>query len=329
MLLAGLSLYPLAAQNGAPSWYFDKETAYPGHSYITAVGEGKTRAEAETAAVTQVSMFFNTSTDIRKDAIREFNETVSGGEADFTKKTYISENAVITSETEFLGIRFANPWRDQSRGVWAALAYIDRREAAQMYDSKIAANMAAINALAADADLETEDLYAAGLLNRALRICDITGEYIKTATVVDSGAGKKYEAHTAKIQAVRSEYRAKRDGLSFAVTVRSPEGSGRIDRKLGALLEDSGFTVAPARAMYALNARLTAEEETNNAGNFVTPGISIRVEREGKTLFSYSRNYERSGHRTSMNTAYTRALMEVEKDLEENFISQFTALFGR
>jgi hypothetical protein len=329
LLLAGLSRYPLAAQNDVPPWYPDKESQYPSRTYIASLGEGRTIAEAEAAAVSQVSMFFHTSAEVRKEAIREFNEAVTNNTTEFSRKTYISENAVITSEQEFLGVRFTNPWQDQGRGVWVALAYIDRREAAHMYDSKIAVNMAAINSLAADAEAQTEALYAVSLLYRGLRLCDITEEFIRTAAVVDSAAGRRYEANIAGIQALRSEYRVKKDGLNFAIRVNSPENSGRVERRLAALLEDNGFVVAPAPAMYMLNVRLTAEEETNNAGNFVTPGITVRVERDGRTLFSYSRNYDRSGHRTSMNTAYTRAIMEVERDLEENFIRQFTAMLGR
>ncbi|MDR0656440.1 MAG: hypothetical protein LBG22_09020, partial [Treponema sp.] len=298
LFLAGLSRYPLAAQNDFPLWYLDKESQYPGRSYIASLGEGKTIAEAEAAAVSQVSLFFNTSTEVRKEAIREFNEALINNTTEFSKKTYISENAVITSEQEFLGIRFTNPWQDQKRGVWVVLAYIDRREAAQMYDSKIAANMAAINSLEADAENQSETLYAVSLLYRGLRLCDITEEFIRTAAVVDTSAGKRHEPDTAKIQALRSEYRAKKDRLSFSIKMRSPENSGRVERRLADLFEDNGFVVASAPAMYTLNVRITAEEETNNAGNFVTPGITVRVERDGKTLFSYNKNYERSGHRT-------------------------------
>ena len=142
-------------------------------------------------------------------------------------------------------MRFVNPWQDTKRGVWAALAYIDRREAAQIYDSRITANMAAINALASDAGRKNEILYAASLL-----------------------------------------YRAKRDGLSFAVTVRSPENSGRLERKLNALLEDSGYVTTSGNALYTISARLTGEETTSSEGNFVTPGIIVRIERDGKMLFS-------------------------------------------
>ncbi|MDR2096616.1 MAG: hypothetical protein LBP76_14030, partial [Treponema sp.] len=88
----------------APSWYLDREADYPSNRYISAVGEGASRAQAETAAVAGVSLFFNTSTQVRNEAIREFNEVVLGGTADLSKKTYISENTVIRSEEEFLGV---------------------------------------------------------------------------------------------------------------------------------------------------------------------------------------------------------------------------------
>jgi hypothetical protein len=60
VLLAALYLPPpSAAQSAAPSWYFDRTAEYPGQLYISAVGEGKTRAEAEAVAVAGVSLFFN------------------------------------------------------------------------------------------------------------------------------------------------------------------------------------------------------------------------------------------------------------------------------
>jgi hypothetical protein len=331
-LLAALCLPPLAppaaAQNAAPAWYFDRTAEYPSQRYISAVGEGKTRVEAETAAVAGVSLFFNTSADVRNEAIRNFNETVVNKTSSFSKNTSISENAVIKSEAEFLGVRFADPWQDHSRGIWAALAFIDRREAAQMYDSKIAANMAVINALAADAGEEAEDLYVCGLLFRAVSTGGLTEEYIKTAVVVDPASGKKYAAHIATIQEVRTGYRVKKDGLRFTVAVKSPEDSGRLERKLNALLENSGYVVASGGGSYTLSAHLTGEEMKNSAGNFVTPGLTIRLEREGNTLFSYTKTYGRSSHRTDMTSAYTRALIEIERDLDENLMREFSALLG-
>ena len=313
VLLAALCLSPLAppaaAQSAAPSWYFNRTTEYPSQLYISAVGEGKTRAEAEAAAVAGISLFFNTSAVIRNEAIRSFNETVVNKTSSLSKSASISENAVIKSEADFLGVRFANPWQDRSRGTWAALAFIDRKEAA-------------------DAERETEALYVCGLLFRAAAAGGLTEEYIKTAVAVDPAAGKRYESHIAKIQEIRAGYRGKRDGLRFSVTVQSPENSGRLERKLNALLEDSGYAVESGGGSYTLSARLSGEETINDVGNFVTPGVTIRLMREGKTLFSYTKTYGRSSHRASMSAAYTRALIEIERDLEENFMRELSALLG-
>ena len=329
LLLAFLSLWPLAAQSGAPSWLFDKERSYPRQSFITGTGEGKTRAEAETAAAAQISLFFNTSTEVRNEAIKQFNQSVTNNTTDFSKKTYITESAVIKSEEEFLGVRFADPWQDARRGVWAALAYINREEAMQIYDSKIATNMAIINSLAADAGAEAETLYAVSLLGRAQGLCDLAEEYIKTVAAVDTKSTQKHAEDSAKIQEVRSNYRAKRDSLRFTIVVTSPENSGRIERKLNKLFEDKGYVTAPSDGMYTVNAKLTGNEIAGDSGNFVMLGIVVRVERAGKTLFSYSKNYDRVGNRNSMSTAYTRALYPVEEDLEENFMTKFTAMLGR
>jgi hypothetical protein len=313
----------------APSWYLDKEANYPASFYIAAVGEGKTRIEAETAAVAGVSLFFNTSTEVRNQAIREFNEALSNGTTDFSQKTYISENAVVRSEEEFLGVRFADPWNDSGRGTWAALAYIDRQEAAGIYASKITANMAAINSLADDSAGETEALYACSLLNRAVRIGDLTEEYIKAASVVDPRNAAKYAADLTTINETRSAYRTRRTGLTFTVGVTSPERSGRLERKLQELLEREGYAVTPRNPLYQVSAVLSAEEGNNMAGYFVRPGITIRVERGDQTFFSYGKNYSRFTNMTSTSGAYNRALMAIEQDLEENFITQFSAMLGR
>jgi hypothetical protein len=328
MALCCLAWGTLYAQSAAPSWYLDKELQYPSSRFIAATGEGATQAAAEAAAVAGVSLFFNTRTAVRNETIREFNEAVLNNTTDFSQKTYITESAVIRSEEEFLGIRFATPYQDQSRRTWTALAYIDKREAVQIYDSKITANMISINALVEDANRETESLYVCGLLFRGLRIADISEEYIKTAAVVDPQSTGKYAQYITQIQNLRSSYRAKRDGLTFTVTANAADETGRIERKLQELLEDSGYIITARNSQYAVSIRLTMTEENLEAGIFVRSGIAIRVERDGKSLFSYSKSYQRYGHLTR-DGAYNRAFMAIEEDLEENFVTKLTAMVGR
>jgi len=319
----------LFSQNSIPSWYADTELEYPGSRFIAAVGEGKNRADAENAALAAISLFFNTRTDVRNEVIREFNEAVTNNTTDFSKKTYITENAVVRSEQEFLGVRFATPFLVQKRQIWAALAYIDRAEASRTYESKISINMASINNMAADASNESEPLYACGLLFRAIKIAGVTEEYIKTAAVIDPSSTAKYSTYITQIQNIRSRYRTNRDRLTFTVNANSTDSTGRIERKLQELLEANGCIVSARNPQYTVSVRLNMSEENSESGLiFIRSGITVRVEGKNKSLFSYSKNYQRYGHAT-LNGAYNRAFMAIEQDLEENFTTQLTALIGK
>ncbi|MDR0450301.1 MAG: hypothetical protein LBH26_03455 [Treponema sp.] len=295
---------------------------------MAALGEGKTRTEAEAAAVTAVSLFFGTKTEIRKEAIREFNETTTNTATGFSKKTYIGESALIKSEEEFLGIRFAPPWFDSQRQSWTVLAYINRREAGEIYESRINANMSAINALVEDTEREKEAIYACALLYGGLPIAGITEEYIQNAVLVDSGSARKYDAALTQIQRLRSSYRALRGGLTFSVAVNGPDTTGRLTRTLRRLLEDNGYVISSQNPRYTVTARFSAIEEPGQTRTFITPGITVRIEGSGSTIFSYAKNYDRVASR-DLTRAYGLAINTVEKDLEQNFITQLTAMLGR
>lgn len=321
--------HSLTAQSAAPSWYFDKELQFPSRSYIAASGEGKTRAEAEASALAGVSMFFNTRADLRNQVIREFNEAVVNNTTAFSGKTYVNENALISSEADFLGVRFAAPWQNPATQTWAALAYIDRKEAAGIYESKINANMAAIESLAADADREKEDFYGCSLLSQAVSIGNVTGELIQTAAAVDSGAAAKYAPFLDRLRGVSSRYRTKRESLTFGVRVSGGDSSGRIARKLKELFEQRGYVVNERTPRYRVSAALIMNEEDGSAYIFIRPGIQLGIEgAAGKVLFSYSKNYQKVGHQTIAG-AYNRALLAIEQDLQENFMEELTAMTGR
>jgi len=80
--------------------------------------------------------------------------------------------------------------------------------------------------------------------------------------------------------------------------------------------------------MYQVSVKLNMNEEKGTEYFFVRPGLTVNIERSGKTLFSYSKNYPRASHTTN-DGAYNRAIIAVENDLKENFIRQLTASIGR
>ena len=116
--------------------------------------------------------------------------------------------------------------------------------------------------------------------------------------------------------------------MTFTVSTSSADSTGRIGRKLQELLEASGCIVSDQNPLYTVSARLNMTEEKTDATTFIRSGITVQVERQGRALLSYSKNYQRSGHSTPEG-AFNRAFRTIEQDLEENFAPRLTAMIGR
>jgi hypothetical protein len=310
-----------------PPWYVDNTTDYPASHFISAVGEGAAQTDAETAAVAAVSLFFKTATDVRNEALREFNEVVAGKSSEFFKKTRISEAVTITSQADFLGIRFTAPWFNQSRNQWAVLAYINKREASEIYRARIEVNRAIFDSLILAANAEDEPLLKYRYLGNAVPFGAVISEDANTLAVVDPAAALQYGDTLRLTQETAAAYISMRSGLSFNVRL-SGDRLNRIQRKLLSLLERNGYTASPSGAMYTITGDIESAEEDLPAGIFIRSGINLRViNARGISLFSYNANYTRVGHKI-LDQAYNRAFLQIENDMENSFIQKFNAGIG-
>ena len=99
------------------------------------------------------------------------------------------------------------------------------------------------------------------------------------------------------------------------------EDNGRIQTKIEEILSSAGFTVSKNNSFYTLIADMKLEY--SGQGDIINsfPQISIRIERHGKVLASYSKNYGRI-------SAYEKqscerlSLHKMELDLQKNFLSE-------
>ena len=67
-----------------PAWLKKPEKEFPEAQYIRALGEGNSVQAAKNTALTEISLYFDTKTDIIKHSINELSELVKNGEAQFS-----------------------------------------------------------------------------------------------------------------------------------------------------------------------------------------------------------------------------------------------------
>jgi hypothetical protein len=322
-----LVFFPLFAHVSPPLWYIDQDAEYPISHYIAAMGGGNSRTAAENQAISNLSFYFQTSVEIRNKMLVEYNEIMKNGQTDFSQRVKVIQSAIISSQTEFLGIKFAPGYQD-GQGNFFALAYINRGEAIGIYDAKIQFNLALIQDLLDTAEKGNDPLSALGKLKKARGISRIHEEYAKMVSVINPAAGRQYATtvlNTARrIQDITTVYRPR---LTAAVVYKAADA--RIGRKLQEVMQGLGFTMTERNPAYIVTLTVSTAEETTPAILFVRSGVDVKITpvSQSTVVFSYNRSLPRFGHAT-MEGAYGRAYLNIEKDLDENFTKEFNSVFG-
>ncbi len=313
--------------NQPPDWYLNKDFSYPSSRYISVIGEGTTLKDAENQAVSGLSLYFKTNSDIRNEVIREFNEVIQDKNTNFSKKTGIKESAIITSQEEFLGVQFTSPWFNQYQSKYVILAYIDRANAAEIYKSKINNNILLIDSLHSSAKNNDNLFYKYRDLKKALIIGKLTEELIKSAVVVDSRQANLYSKEISYIRNIEKDFSYYRSKITFNVEVKS-DREGRIKRKLLQIIEEQNYITTSGRGEYSIICSINCSEEKYDSGLFVRAGVTVKIlDKKNNSLFSYNKTLPRNGHKT-LEGAYSVTFREIEKDLENYFISNFHSSLG-
>jgi hypothetical protein len=322
--LFGISVF---AQSGDPFWYTNKSIEYPDSEYVSSIGSGNTESAAKTAAVSEISLFFKTSADVRNESVAEYNKAISGNKTITTGSRQSSQSAIITSQEDFLGVRFTSAWHNSKNNIWYVLAYINKREAAQIYQSRIDSNIQTIQGLLSAYNKTSDALLGYPYLQNAAAIAVIVEQDVTAINMMGIRAAQNSD-NLKLAQKIIGDCRTARSSLTFAVQVTG-DRQNKIQRKILALLEKNGFTASRNNSFYTIVGDVYFDEQIGSSGVFfVSPGIELMlVGRDGKELFSYSANIDREGHKTK-DGAETRAVLALERDLENNFITEFNAFLG-
>ncbi|MDR3116161.1 MAG: hypothetical protein LBU25_11665 [Treponema sp.] len=319
-LVTGLRVFAVGPE---PRWVRFREQEYPDSRFISAMGMGTGDEEAKNAAMKGLSLYFKSTVSVQQELLDRYNEVVSGSQKQAVKQTAMSNQVRIASQAEFLGAHFTSPWYNDQNRNWYVLAYINKQEAAELYQNRIATNLTMLETMLK----ETGDpLQQYQTFKRAASIAQcIEADILGLGELSD--AGTEYRETLEYTRNIMADSRTFRSKLRFSAAIEA-DPQGRIQRKLLDVLEKSGYVAVRNQGDYAITGEISCNEEHFPAGVFIHSGITLQLSsKAGDLLFSYTKNYERQGAR-NRDMAYTIAFREIEKDLEANFIHEFNAFLG-
>ncbi len=142
LFFSGTSESIIPGQDGKPEWINNPEKSYPNSQYLTAVGTGDSRKEAENSAASNLSKIFESKVKSEETVNARYQELMkSSNQSTLESQTNINNSISVSSEQTLFNVRYPESYTDNLGRVYV-LGVIEREPTAAIYKSKMDDNNA-------------------------------------------------------------------------------------------------------------------------------------------------------------------------------------------
>lgn len=306
-----------------PKWMKNPDLEYPETEYIKAIGEGSSAQLAKNNALAEIALFFDTKVNVLKLSVEELRSVDSGENSAFITNELHQQVAKISSEAEFLCVKFTESYYDKKSKKYTVLSYINKNDAYPLYKSRIDALMNSIDSYCEHANQEKEPFLSVVSLKKAQRLGVLAERYIRAIMTIEPSDVGLFKPSLQKITLIQNKIDELKPKMTFSIALlQNDKRYDQIFSTAAEILEKEGDAYSLKNSKYKIAIDITCLEEQNDAGDFIRPSINILiVNNEGTGVYTYSKAYSKIGSK-SMEQAYIRTVSKIKQDLQENFLSE-------
>jgi len=176
--------FPLCSQVIYSTWIDKITNEYPIQLYLTAIGSGTTINEAEKNALSKLAQIFKTKIISNQLINKRTTEKFINGKSDLSTLSKSYESISLQSQQELINVKFVKP-TSKRKGKIYILAYINRSETSQIYETKINDYNTRIRALLKENYNSNNKLEKYALLVKASKLADENSILIDQLNVID------------------------------------------------------------------------------------------------------------------------------------------------
>ena len=306
--------------NGRPGWLNDPKSLYPDNMYLSAIGEGDTRRQAEADAASALSRIFETHVQTQSTFNEHYYELVTGGQADAVTTTEQQQDVTLTSDQTLLNVQYGESWTDE-RGRVHIIGYIDRLHTGQVYEEKVSKGAQQVRSFLNRGRQSKDLLDAYAYISAALVVAQCNDVLMNQLAII-SPSMYEFVDLGYKLEDIIVEQRNTGQQIGIEVQVTGDDG-GKIAAALRELLSAQGFALRKGGQLKVI-ASVQFEDVDLDKPNqaFVRWHLKVDVERTaGESLVSiYEKQREGSVNRDQ---AVAIAYREMDKKLKQVFMTQF------
>ena len=321
LALLCVTLLTACLTNREPHWVSNPKLAYPEEQFLVAIGAGDTRQAAEYAATASLSRIFESHIESDERLLDQSRETTSS----FERTTDFSSDINILSSQTLFNIQHAEAWKDQL-GRYHAVAYLNRRDTAEIYRDKIGTRTARVNYLLAHIQTEDDLLKKYATYRAAIQHANIADSMLRQLKVI----------YPSSVPGATPSYSLNKLRKSLADTARQIEVTisvkgdpeNRMAEILQELITQYGFMVGQPATL-----NLFADVDLSDTGERSQGLVCMRYElmlqvkdTKGHVVITV-RDKGREAHKT-LDQARTRSFRTLENAIMISGVQRLDAYFA-
>jgi hypothetical protein len=294
-----------------PAWIDKSSAVYPDRLYVSAVGSGRERREAEASALGALSSYFKQSVT----SIINISDTETQVNGQSTSRSQMSHSIEAASALDTLiGAEIKSAWNDAKNTNWYAVAVMEKAKCGELYSGEIDKSINAVNVLVdTSGDLSFETITncqkAQGILEKA----DVY------ALVLSMLNGPNRQFEISQLAAAVASVLAEAKAMPIDVRV-SGDVNGKIKAAFAGIFTAAGFRTGNPNSRFALEVVMTTTPLSQ--GRYFTTRYTIdavlKDTRTGAELFSFN-IANRESHPASQTEADNRAVIGAERRITTDF----------
>jgi hypothetical protein len=306
--------------NRPPDWVENPKAVYAENEYLAAVGEGDTRRAAENAAAANLSRIFEAHIESDERLLDTTRETGTS----LVRTTDFTADINILSSQTLYNIQHAEAWTD-NEGRYHAVAYLNRRETAAIYRSKVDELTGRVRFGLDHAEQAGNLLDRYAQLRAAIRSAEKNELLLRQLKVIHPPSASA----SAPGYSISDLQKALTDtARQIRVQIRiDGDSEGRLTACLEELITRYGFVVGtPAELEVAGRVAISDTGQRNADLIFVRYELSVQIKDTDGNVLAAVNDKGREAHQ-SQSEARSRSFRTMERSITTEGIQRLDAFF--
>ena len=323
ILILSCAAHAKKRKSSKPEWLENPKAVYSEQMYLTAIGEGDSRSDAENMAAGNLARIFESNIKAEETVNQRYMELTKNNKTDVEEQTDVTKSVNIQSKQTLFNIQFGESYTDDMGRVHT-IAFLNRMKTAEIYESKINKNAERISYFIGIANETHDPLLNYASLSAASTVSSHNEILLVQLTIIFPSAIDMLEINYNHNQIVKDAKTAAA-AISCNIDIENDEDN-KITILLEELVNDLGFVLSADNILNIDGEILLEKTDLKRDLEFIRFELQINVsDNNGNIIVSMSEK-GREGH-ISATEARARAIRTLSKKIDRQLRKKLIAYF--